>query len=98
MIIYIVKGSTGDYEDSYQWIAKAYSDKEKAETYYKKLNDIAQKSHAGNFGKTYGERDHSLMYQEQEKVAEELSVLDPKSAVRGPGTSYKIEELEVDTE
>lgn len=95
-IIYLVKGSTGDYDDTYRWVAKAFTNKQKAEDFCKVLNDIAQRSHAGNFGDTYGSRDNDLMYQVQEEVMEELRIIDPKSSVSGSGTRYKIEELEVE--
>lgn len=92
----MVKGTTGDYEDTYNWVAKAFTNKQKAEERCQKLNDIAQRSHAENFGNTYDSRDTDTMYQMQEEVSEELQKIDPKSSVHGSGTSYKIEELEVE--
>lgn len=94
--IYLVKGSTGDYEDTYNWVAKAFTNKQKAEDFCKQLNDIAQRSHVGNFGSTYNSRDYNKVYDVQEEVAEELNKIDPKASVHGSGTSYNIEELEVE--
>jgi hypothetical protein len=95
-IIYLVKGTTGDYDDTYRWVAKAFTNKQKAEDLCSKLNSIAQRSHVGNFGSTYDSRDYDQVYRVQEEVAEELQKIDPKASVHGSGTSYKIEELEVE--
>ena len=38
------------------------------------------------------------MYKAQEKVQEELNKIDPQASVNFPGTSYSIEELEVEVE
>lgn len=96
-IIYLVKGLTGEYEDTYRWVAKAFTNKEKAETLCQKLNEVAQRGHSGNFGSSYESRNTDLMYQVQEEVLEELqNGLDPKASFCGNGISYSIEELEVE--
>jgi hypothetical protein len=95
-IIYLVKGLSGEYDDTYRWVAKAYTNKQKAEDLCKKLNDIAQRGHAGNFGKDWGSRDTDLMYQVQDEVVAELQRIDPKASFCGNGISYSIEELEVE--
>lgn len=40
MTVYIVQGSTGEYEDYREWIAKIFADKSLAETYLSELTDI----------------------------------------------------------
>lgn len=96
--IYLVKGSTGEWEDHYKWTAKAFFNKDKAEALCKQLNTIAKKSHAGNFGSNSESRNYDAMYKAQEKVQEELNKIDPQASVNFPGTSYSIEELEVEVE
>lgn len=96
--VYLVRGSTGEYDDHYSWVAKAFEDQGKAEDFCIQLNNIAQRAHAGNFGKDWASRNNDAMYQVQEEVSEELRHLDPKASVSTPGTSYRVEPLEVEME
>lgn len=94
-IIYIVEGSTGEWEDSYSWNVKGFFNKETAEELCLKLNTIAQKANAGNFGDDWDERmnNSEAMYKVQAEVETELQVLDPSASVNFPGTNYSIKEL-----
>ncbi len=96
--IYLVKGRTGEWDDSYAWVAKAFLKQEKATSFCETLNTIADKSHAKHFGSDSSTRDEKKMYRTQEKVRVELLKLDPQASVSFPGTSYKVEELIVDME
>lgn len=81
---YIVKGATGQYEDYYEWIAKAFFNKEKADDLNGGLNVLVEGS-----GK--------LSYEEREKLEKMIQeVLDPKCSIDFGGTYYKVEELEIE--
>jgi len=41
--VYIVKGSTGQWDDYYKWTAKAFLSKQSAETYLNQLNGLKEK-------------------------------------------------------
>lgn len=98
--IYLITGTTGDYEDTYEWNVKGFENKDKADLLLKKLNDLAQKGHVGNYGSNYSERSSRMgeILKAQEKVAKQLRKLDPKASVSGSGTNYSIETLEIETE
>lgn len=86
MIIYIVTGSTGEYDDRYEWNVKAFSSKEKADNLCGVLNKLME-----------GARD--LTYKERSKLEEKIQKsLDLKCSIDYTGTYYNIEELEVDNE
>jgi hypothetical protein len=84
MIVYLVKGHTGEYDDRSEWIAKAFLLEEKADDMKGGLNILLEKS--GN-GMSYEERD--LL----EAIIRET--LDPRCSIDYTGTYYTIEEVEV---
>ena len=86
MIIYIVTGSTGEYDDRYEWNVKAFSSKEKADDLCGELNKLTEGA-------------SKLSYKERDELAEAVQEsLDPKCSIDYTGTYYNIEELEVDNE
>ena len=92
--IYQIIGHTGEYSDSFSWVAKSFFDKAQAEAYLEKLNEIAKKSWRSNFNKE-GYEDFSEMRKVQEAVEEELQNLDPKCSVDYTGVSYSLSEEDV---
>ena len=85
--VYLVQGRTGCYEDRYIWIAKSFFSEKKAKDLCEELNKVARKSLAKNLSKEY---------QTEEEVEEELIKLDPKAKIDFPGTSYNVENIEVE--
>jgi len=86
MIVYIVVGNTGEYDDRYAWNAKAFSSKEKADDLVGALNKL-----------TEGARD--LTYKERSKLEEKIcKSLDPMCSIDYTGTYYNIQQLEVEDE
>ena len=80
----MVKGSTGEYDDRYDWIAKAFFDRERADDMAGGLNVLLQDS-------------RKLSYEEKNKL-ESLIVetLDPQCSIDYTGTYYIVKELEVE--
>lgn len=51
--IFLVMGSTGEYDDYHEWVVCAYRDYDSAEYHAKMANDECTKLHEENNGKTY---------------------------------------------
>lgn len=92
MTIYLVKGHTGEYDCTHEWIAKAFSNATEAYNYCEQLNALANKTHPDCFG----DQPHTEVFQAQSKIEEELRLLDPKASVDYTGALYRVEELEVE--
>jgi hypothetical protein len=86
MIVYIVTGHTGEYDDRWEWKAKAFTSKEKADNLCGALNVLVKES-------------KGLDYEDRDKLMESIQEsLDPMCSIDYTGTYYKVEELEVDNE
>jgi hypothetical protein len=84
MTIYIVVGSTGEYEFHTRWNVKAFVNEQKALELNQKLNALVEGS-----GK--------LHPPESEPLAEAIrNSLDPKCSIDYTGTEYNIEVLELE--
>lgn len=77
MLIWVLQGSTGEYSDRTDWIVRAYSDEEKANSDCSKANDEAHKCF-----KTLEEKDLCYPCNDAEKAQErnvrtEILTIDP---------------------
>lgn len=86
MLIYIVTGSTGEYDDRYEWNVKAFSSKEKADDLCGALNKLMEGA---------SKLKHKERYELQEMIQESLDRL---CSIDYTGTYYNIEILELDNE
>lgn len=83
MRVYIVRGHTGCYEDRFDWIAHAFTSKERAEDTMAGLDELVR-----NSDRLSSEAQGKL----QEYIAENF---DKNCSVDFTGTYYTMEELEV---
>ena len=96
MKIYIVEGSTGEYSDKYNWLVKAFSDREKADLLCKELQEAAD-----SIQKEFDEINVSIYYMYDEKYRYILDKFpkhkeDPSFAMRYTGTFYSVVECELE--
>ena len=91
MKIWIVQGSTGAYDDSRDWIAKAFVSEERAASLQAKLDDILKEKqlHYDNMRRNMGRRNDY-------HVPDELLILDPNADVDYTGASYNMYCIEVE--
>ena len=86
MIVYIVTGHTGEYEDRWDWNVKAFTSKEKADNLCEALNVLVKDS-------------KELDWDDRDKLVEKIQQsLDPMCSIDYTGTYYKVDQLEVDNE
>lgn len=83
-IIYVVRGSTGEYSDRYEWIVKAFTDKVTAQWFVNDCSAIAR----DEFANAEENEEGFFSY----KVYSEL---DPKFSMDYTGTNYYLEEVEL---
>ena len=86
MQIYLVIGTTGEYEDTYEWVSKAFTSKQVAEQFLKKCNDYTYTAPL----KANGNKDYY-----DEKWIENSP--DPKFYCDYTGARYNLEEVELIT-
>lgn len=85
--IYLVKGFTGEYEDSFDWVAKAFKTRAEAKEYHDSLLKIIRLHNVNsNDGQDYEVR---------EELEADLSELDPKCRIDYNGVYYEIEEIQL---
>lgn len=85
MKVWIVEGATGEYEDSFNWIAKAFVSEERAKAFQAKLDDILKENQL-HYENIAGNQD----------VPDELSKLDPNVDVDYTGSRYVVYSIEVE--
>ena len=85
MTVYVVEGNTGEYEDRFDWIVKAFTSKDRAEDLARELNILVKNS---GRDMSYEDRDNL-----QNMIRENL---DPNCYVEYTGTYYSIKEIEVE--
>ena len=86
MIVYIVVGNTGEYDDRWKWKVKSFTSKEKADSLCEALNVLVKDS-------------KGLDWDERDKLMESIQQsLDPMCSIDYTGTYYNIEQLEVEDE
>lgn len=86
MIIYIVAGSTGEYDDRYEWNVKAFSSKEKADDLAGALNKLTEGAN---------KLKHKERYELQEMIQESLDCL---CSIDYTGVYYNVQILELENE
>jgi hypothetical protein len=86
-IVYLIKGHTGEYEDSIEWIAKAFKSKVSAQHYYKQLLNVI---HTHNV--KYKGADSIEI---REALERKLEALDPLCRIDYNGVYYEITEVKV---
>jgi hypothetical protein len=79
--IHLVRGSTGEYSDRYEWLVAAFSTKEAAEQYITKLKTIYQQFPQEECG--YQRED-----EEREQLQKVMEVFDPDFSEDYTGTFY----------
>lgn len=87
MKVWIVEGSTGEYEDRQQWIVKAFASEERAEALQARLNDILKENQLHYYNVT--ERDDY-------RVPNELLDLDQNAEVVYTGACYYVYSIEIE--
>lgn len=85
--VFLVKGFTGEYEDSIDWVAKAFHTRTEAKQYLDQLLAIVRKYGPGNEG--------AFDYETQADFERELEEIDPKCRVDYTGVYYEIEEVQI---
>lgn len=96
--IYIIKGSSGDYEDRYEWEVKGFFNQNKANDLLKKLQELADKTHAKHFLNEDEGTDYSKYFKMEEELIPILNNLDPKASISYPGIHYSLETLDVEVD
>lgn len=79
MPIFLVMGSTGEYDDHHEWIVCAYRDVESAQTHAKLAEEDAAKRYTGRLG-------HAPIFERHD------SPFDACMQIDYTGTSYYVEE------
>jgi hypothetical protein len=82
-IIYVVRGSTGEYSDRWEWLVKAFTDKITAENFVNDCSAIARRE--------FDNANKSSSFWGYEKSSE----LDPNFSMDYTGTNYYLEEVEL---
>lgn len=87
--VFIVIGSaSGDFDCSYEWNVKGFTDKARAESLATALNEIASQ---------YTEDNCSAVGPKvRDKVEQQLKLKDPNVSLGNYGASYKVEPLAVE--
>lgn len=89
MLIQVVMGSTGEYSDRSEWIAKAFRTKSEAEEYIRLLEET-YRQFSGNYGYTRGD-------EEAVRLERTIQALDPHFHEDYTGTHWFAEEAELET-
>lgn len=86
MKVWIVEGSTGEYEDRREWIVKAFVSKEHAMSLRTKLESVLKEEelHRENMGLNYDD------------IPDKLLQLDPHASVDYTGASYSLYSIDVE--
>jgi hypothetical protein len=96
MIIYIVQGFTGDYEDKESWIAKAFFKKEDAEKYIIQFKDDLKPPELSYFDAFLGYTiDKDEWESRRSEIREKYLKIDPLFKLSYAGMEYEIIEIEV---
>lgn len=86
MKVWIVEGSTGEYEDRCEWIVKGFVSKEHAMSLRTKLESVLKEEelHRENMGLNYDD------------IPDKLLQLDPDASVDYTGASYSLYSIDVE--
>jgi hypothetical protein len=85
MIVYIVKGNTGEYGDREDWVVRAFFNKETADDLKGGLNILVENS------------GRNMCYEDRENLRDKIrETLDPNCEIDYTGTYYTIESIEVE--
>ena len=96
--IYIVKGSSGDYEDRYEWEVKGFFNEAKANDLLNQLKVLADQTHAKHFLDEDEGTDYSKYSKMEEELYPLLQKLDSRVSISYPGVSYSIDTLDVEVD
>jgi hypothetical protein len=81
--IWLVTGSTGEYEDVREWVVAAYPNEELAQAHCKLANEKAKEAYPGE----------DFNFKHEEKFIKIMKKLDPKAKMDYTGTFYSCEKV-----
>lgn len=93
--VYVVRGKTGSYGDTWTWDAKAYFDEATAQKMVADLNHLASPAHVNNFTSPSGFCNTEKMYKVQAEVCKKIKKIDPKLESISDSLWYSLITLEV---
>lgn len=92
MKVWIVEGSTGEYEDRQQWIVKAFASEEQAEALQARLNQ----ARLNNILKENQLHYYNVTERDDYRIPNELLDLDQNAEVDYTGASYSLYSIDVE--